>query len=64
MGRSLVSDEMLSAFTVIGEYDDVAGTFLERYGGLVDEMSLSVTTEAPPEEIELQKIIHQLQEQN
>ena len=55
---------MLSAFTVIGEYDDVAGTFLERYGGLVDEMSLSVTTEAPPEEIELQKIIHQLQEQN
>jgi len=61
---SLVSDEMLSAFTVIGEYDEVAGKFLERYGGLVDEMSLSVTTEAPPEEIELQKIIHQLQEQN
>jgi len=58
----LVSDEMLDAFAVRGEYDEVAGKFLERYGGLLDEVNFTVYTESPPEEAEMRKIIRQLQE--
>ena len=53
----LVSDEMLDAFAVIGEYDEIADKYLERYGGLLDEMSLSLTTAAPVEEAQLRRII-------
>ena len=53
----LVSDEMLDAFAVIGEYDEIADRYLERYGGLLDEMSLSLTTSAPVEEEQLRRII-------
>ena len=58
----MVSDEMLDAFAVRGEYDEVAGKFLERYGGLLDEVNFTVYTESPPEEAEMRKIIRQLQE--
>ena len=53
----LISDEMLDAFAVIGEYDEIADKYLERYGGLLDEMSLSLTTSAPVEEEQLRRII-------
>ncbi len=58
----LVSDEMLDAFSVTGEYDEVAGKFLDRYGGILDEVSFAVHTAAPPEEAQIRKIIRQLQE--
>ncbi len=58
----LVSDEMLDAFAVVGEYDEVAAKLLERYGGLVDEVSLSVATAGERDERELRRIIQRLQE--
>ena len=58
----LVSDEMLDAFAVIGEYDQIAGRFLERYGGLLDEINFSPSTEGPIEEVQLRRMIQELRE--
>ncbi len=58
----LVSDEMLDAFAVVGEYDEIADKLLERYGGLVDEVGLAVTTAGEADERELRRIIQRLQE--
>ena len=59
----LVPDEMLNAFTIIGEYDAVAGMFRERYGGLVDEMHFSIPTAGDAEQAQLRRIVRELQEQ-
>ena len=58
----LVSDEMLDAFAVIGEYDQISGRFLERYGGLLDEINFSPSTEGPIEEVQLRRMIQELRE--
>ncbi len=58
----MVSDEMLDAFSVAGEYDEVAEKFVERYGGLLDEVNFSVYTSSTPEEGQIRKIIKRLQE--
>lgn len=58
----LVSDEMLDAFAVIGEYDEIADKLLARYRGLVDEVSLSVATGGTADESEVRRIIRRLQE--
>ena len=60
----LISDEMLDAFAVIGEYDEIADKYLERYSGLLDEMSLSLTTSEPVEEAQLRRIISRFHEAN
>ena len=60
----LVSDEMLDAFAVVGEYDEIADKLLERYGGLVDEVGLAVTTAGEADERELRRIIQRLQEKS
>ena len=59
----LISDEMLDAFAVVGEYDEVAEKYIQRYGGLLDELSFSPTTAAPMEEAQLRKIIRLFQEE-
>ena len=58
----LVSDEMLDAFAVSAEYDEIAGAFAERYGGLVDEASFTLYSEHPPKEAELRRIIRDFRE--
>jgi probable F420-dependent oxidoreductase len=58
----LVSDEMLDAFSVSGEYDEIADKFVERYGGLLDEVSFTLYSEKPPEEVQLKKMVHRLQD--
>ena len=58
----LVSDEMLDAFAVSGEYDEIADKLIQRYGGLLDEVNFAVHTSSPPEEGQIRKIIRQLQE--
>ena len=58
----LVSDEMLDAFSVSGEYDEIADKFVERYGGLLDEVSFTLYSEKPPEEAQLKRMVHRLQE--
>ena len=60
MGQ-LVTAEMLDAFAVVGEYDEIADQLLARYRGLVDEVSLSVTTGGAKEAAEVRRIIRQLQ---
>jgi hypothetical protein len=55
---------MLDAFAVIGEYDEIAEKYLERYSGLLDEMSLSLTTSEPVEEAQLRRIISRFHEAN
>ena len=58
----LASDEMLDAFSVSGEYDEIAGKVIQRFGGLLDEVNFAVHTSSPPEEAQIRKIIKQLQE--
>ena len=58
----LVSDEMLDAFCVSGEYAEIADKFVDRYGGLLDEVSFSLYCEKKPDETQMRKMIHRLQE--
>jgi probable F420-dependent oxidoreductase len=58
----LVSDEMLDAFSVSGEYDEIADKFALRYGGLLDEVNFNIHSEKPPEEAQIRKMIRRLQE--
>ena len=58
----LVSDEMLDAFAVSAEYDELAAAFKQRYGGLVDEASFTLYSEHPPTEHELRRIIRDFRE--
>jgi hypothetical protein len=58
-----VTDEMLTAFAIIGEYDEIPGLFKERYGGLVDEMHFSIQTSNDAEQTQLQRIVSQLKDQ-
>ena len=58
---ALVPDEMLEAFAIIGEYDEIPGMFKERYGGLVDEMHFSIQTTNNAEHAQLRRIVGELQ---
>ena len=58
----LVGDDMLDAFCVRGEYDEIADKFLQRYGDLLDEVSFSPHTVEPIEQAQLKKIIRRFQE--
>ncbi len=57
-----VSDEMLDAFSVSAEYDEIADEFAARYGGLLDEVSFILYTDSAPEEAQLRKIVRRFQE--
>ena len=58
----LVSDEMLDAFSVSGEYDEIADKFVERYGSLLDEASFTLVSEKQPEESQIKKMVRRLQD--
>ena len=58
-----VDDGMLDAFTVVGEYDEIAAKFIQQYGGLLDEVNFSMDTSSPEDENQLRRIIRQFQEQ-
>ena len=58
----LVNDEMLEAFSVSGEYDEIADKFINRYGGLLDEVSFSLVCEKQPEEAQMKRMVRRLQE--
>jgi len=58
----MVSDEMLDVFSVSGEYDEIADKFVERYGGLLDEVSFTFVCQKQPEEAHMRKMIRRLQE--
>jgi alkanesulfonate monooxygenase SsuD/methylene tetrahydromethanopterin reductase-like flavin-dependent oxidoreductase (luciferase family) len=58
----LVSDEMLDAFSVSGEYEEIADKFVERYGGLLDEVSFTLVCQDQPEEAQMRKMVRRLQD--
>lgn len=58
----LITDEMLHAFAVVGEYDEIAPQLLERYGDLVDSVGLTINTAGNADERQLQRMIRALQE--
>lgn len=60
----LIGDDMLHSFAVVGEYDEIAPLLLERYGGLVDEVGLTLTTKGNTEQRQLKRIIRELKEAN
>ena len=53
---------MLEAFSVSGEYDEIADKFINRYGGLLDEVSFSLVCEKQPEEAQMKRMVRRLQE--
>ena len=59
----LVDDKMLDAFAVVGEYDEIAPKFIQRYGGLLNEINFSMDTSSSEDETQLRRIIRQFQEQ-
>lgn len=59
---NLVNAEMLDAFAIIGDYDEIADKVLARYGGLVDGVSLAPTGAGREEERELRRLIRRLQD--
>lgn len=46
---ALVDDDVLEAFAVVADPDDVAAGLLDRFGGTVDRLSLYTPYAAPPE---------------
>ena len=58
----LVSDEMLGAFAVSGEYDEIAGEFARQYEGLLDEASFTLYSEQPLAESDLRRIVRDFRE--
>ena len=58
---ALISDEMLNTFAVIGPHDEVAGRIKERYGGLLDELSLNTGPDSQMDEGVMPAIIEELQ---
>ena len=58
----LITDDILGAFAVIGDYDEIAPRVLERYGGLVQEVGLSIATSGTADEVQLKRIIRDLQD--
>ena len=59
---NLIGDDILQAFAVTGEYDEIAPMLLERYGDLVDEVSLTLATKGEAEQRQIKRIITELQE--
>ena len=57
----LVSDDIVDAFAVTGQYDEVAIKLKTRFGGLIDEVVLDLDAPAQGDEKELKKIIETLQ---
>ena len=60
----LITDDILGAFAVVGEYDEIAPAILERYRGLVDEVSLTVPARASAEQGQVKRIIRAIQDSN
>lgn len=58
----LISDEILQTFAVVGEYDEIAPLLLKRYGGLADEVGLTLPTQGIAEQRQIKRIIRELQE--
>jgi hypothetical protein len=46
---SLIDDEMLDAFAVVGEPDDIPRLMLARYGDLLDRISFYAPDRSDPE---------------
>ena len=57
----LVTEEMLDLFAVVGPYDEVAGRIKDRFGGLLDEVNLSVAGPSSGDQAAVKKIIEELQ---
>ena len=60
----LITDDILDAFAVVGEYDEIAPAILERYRGLVDEIGLTVAVRGNAEQGQLKSIIQAIQDSN
>ena len=58
---SLVGDEMLDAFAIVGGYDEVAWRLKERFGNLLDEVVFNMEVSSPTDEAALRGIIKVLQ---
>ena len=58
----LITGDILDAFAVVGEYDEIAPAILERYRGLVEEVSLTVPARNNAEQGQLRRIIRALQD--
>lgn len=58
----MVSDDMLNAFAVVGEYDEAAEIFVQRYAGLLDEVNFTLYAAVAPEEAQIRKLVQRLKE--
>ena len=57
----LVTEEMMDAFTIVSEYDDVPGKIKERFGGVLDEVTFDMEVSSDSDREALKTIIERLQ---
>ena len=55
-----VGDEMVDAFAIVGEYDEIAGKMKERFGGLIDEIGPEIHSPRPLNREMERKIVEEL----
>ncbi|MBI3744002.1 MAG: TIGR03617 family F420-dependent LLM class oxidoreductase [Chloroflexi bacterium] len=58
---SLLTDEMLNEFAVIGTHDEVVGKIKERFKGLITRMALPVPTTNADDRALVQRMVRELQ---
>ncbi len=61
---SLVDDEMLNTFAVVGAYDEIAGKLVERYAGVLDQVGFSIPVDDEEDAAAMVDMIRQVQSAN
>lgn len=57
---SLISDQILETYAIVGTYDGIADKLLERYGGVVDRIEFSIPVHTPVDRDVLTGLINDL----
>jgi alkanesulfonate monooxygenase SsuD/methylene tetrahydromethanopterin reductase-like flavin-dependent oxidoreductase (luciferase family) len=56
-----ITDEMLDAFAVVGDYDEIVGRIKERYGRYATSVGFSIPNENSEDRDRLKGLVRQLQ---
>ena len=58
---SLIDDEMLNTFAVVGDYDTVAEKIIDRFAGFLDSVGFSIDVNSPQEAEILKRMVRKIQ---
>jgi alkanesulfonate monooxygenase SsuD/methylene tetrahydromethanopterin reductase-like flavin-dependent oxidoreductase (luciferase family) len=58
---SLITDDMVDAFSVVGTHDDIVPKLKARYGGYASSIGFDIPVESPEDEDKLKSMVAELQ---